>query len=807
MALATQREKQTWSLLDGARAALKSRSFEISARSIFDACCRATGAISGYVALLNSEGDENEVLFLDSGGLPCDVDPELPMPVRGLRAEAYRRGQVVWDNNFMESEWVHFMPSGHLELRNVLFAPLLIEGKAVGVLGLANKPGGFSHEDANVAGVFGDLAANALHRDLIERKLRESEARYRLLAENTLDCIWMVDLDFRVTYINPSIESLLGYSPDEFIGTLVSDHCDDERFNGTVTWNEFPEALESTGLTFETNLKHKDGRDVPVMITGKAVRDEAGRPFALQGTAKDITERKRVEDRLRESESFLTEIGNMARVGGWEIDQETETVFWTQTTKALHEVPDDYVPTVEKAVDFFAPEVRSELLQAITRARELGIPYDMELPFVTAKGKRLWTRTVCKPEFRDGKCVRLRGTFQDITELKQAMDRRLEMEAQFQQAQKLESIGRLAGGVAHDFNNMLSVILGYGEEIHAGLHQGDPLREAAEEILEAVKRSSALTRQLLAFSRKQTLLPVVLSLNDIVIDLEKMLRRVIGEDVELSIRLAEDLSNIEVDLGQIEQVIMNLAVNARDAMPQGGSLILETGNVNVDERTTSRYPDLQPGAYVKLSVTDTGCGMDEETRKNIFEPFFTTKEKSKGTGLGLSTVYGIVRQSGGSIQVHSEIGQGSTFEIHLPVSGEAPAVETVRTEEKNVRGAGQRILVVEDEPSLQRLCHKALKRLGYEVTVASNGGEALLLVEEKGMRPDLIITDVVMPGMSGKDLVDQLRRLMPGLRVIYMSGYTDDVILDHGILGSGTPFIEKPFDMNSLAQLVQDRFS
>jgi signal transduction histidine kinase/CheY-like chemotaxis protein len=428
----------------------------------------------------------------------------------------------------------------------------------------------------------------------------------------------------------------------------------------------------------------------------------------------------------------------------------------------------------------------------------------MELAFITAKGNRLWTRVLCRPEFQDGECVKLRGTFQDITELKAALDERLAIQEQFQQVQKLESIGLLAGGVSHDFNNMLSVILGYGEELLDKLHKGDPLREAVEEIVSAGQRSADLTRQLLAFSRKQTLQVEVLDINAVVSNLEKMLRRLIGEDIELKTRFAEQLSRVKVDPGQIEQVILNLAVNARDAMPQGGKLTLETANVELDEHYAQNRVGVVPGQYVQLSVTDTGCGMDAATRERLFEPFFTTKDKGRGTGLGLSTVYGIVKQSGGNIWVYSEPGQGTTFKIYLPCTTDAQTARAATQADASIKGRAEKILVIEDEPSLRKLCATILKRANYQVTAAANGGEALLLVEESKLRPDLVITDVVMPGMSGKVLVDRLKKLLPDLKVLYMSGYTDNAIVHHGVLDSGTPFIQKPFDKGDLERKTRE---
>ena len=379
-------------------------------------------------------------------------------------------------------------------------------------------------------------------------------------------------------------------------------------------------------------------------------------------------------------------------------------------------------------------------------------------------------------------------------------------EEQLRQAQKLEAIGRLAGGVAHDFNNLLTLILGYADAVMQELHTDDTLREDVEEILHAARRATSLTTRLLAFSRKQTLQPEILDLNEVVANVEKMLRRLIGEDIELRTVHAEGLGKVKADPGQIEQVIMNLAVNARDAMPQGGILTIETADVQLDEGYMQLHVDVTPGPHVMLALSDNGGGMDEKTKRRLFEPFFTTKGKGKGTGLGLAMVYGIVKQSGGSIRVYSEPGEGTTFKIYLP-RVEAEALSKPKSPSRAGRGGGELVMVVEDEDSLRDLFGKMLENLGYRVIAAANGAEALSLFEEREVRPDLLLTDVVMPGMSGSLLAERLQSMQPELRVIYMSGYTDDTIVHHGVLDPGTPFLQKPFAGTDLAAKIKELMS
>lgn len=384
-------------------------------------------------------------------------------------------------------------------------------------------------------------------------------------------------------------------------------------------------------------------------------------------------------------------------------------------------------------------------------------------------------------------------------------EREREREEQLRQSQKMEAVGRLAGGVAHDFNNLLTAIIGYSQLIHARLDRTSPLRHDVEEIQKASQRASALTSQLLAFSRKQVIQPKVLDLNLVIANLEKMLRRLIGEDVELTTRFDQNPVFAKADPGQIEQVIMNLAINSRDAMPQGGKLIIETSNVILDEVYASkRGPGVKPGPHVCLTVTDTGCGMDKEVQSHIFEPFFTTKEQSKGTGLGLSTVYAIVNQNGGDIRVDTRPGKGASFKIYLP-RVDSPSEETITNKaRKELRSECETILLVEDEDVVRSLVREILNMQGYNVLEAANGVKALPVCEKHEGQIHLMLTDVVMPQMGGRELAERVARLRPATKVLFMSGYTDDAIVHHGVLDAGISFIQKPFAPDVLARKVRE---
>jgi len=412
-------------------------------------------------------------------------------------------------------------------------------------------------------------------------------------------------------------------------------------------------------------------------------------------------------------------------------------------------------------------------------------------------GKYHWVRSEMRL-LRDSSArpTEIVGSWSDITERKH-------LEDQFRQSQKMEAIGRLAGGVAHDFNNLLTVISGYSEILIDNFRPGDPLRGFTDQIRKAGERAAALTRQLLAFSRKQVLLASVLDLNSLLREMETMLSRLIGEDVEFTFIPDSALWRVKVDLSQMEQVVMNLVVNARDAMPRGGKLKIETANVELDATYASHQLETRPGQYIRLSISDTGCGMDEQVRARIFEPFFTTKGPDKGTGLGLATVYGIVKQSGGGIEVWSEPGAGTTFNIYLPRAGEELSKSKIFGSYVAPRRGVETILLVEDEDGVRALARVILEKHGYDVLEARNGGEAIFTCQRHAGPIHLMVTDVVMPNMGGRELAEHLASVRPDMKVLYLSGYTDEAVIEHGVIDGSMHFLQKPFTSNALARKVR----
>jgi two-component system, cell cycle sensor histidine kinase and response regulator CckA len=601
----------------------------------------------------------------------------------------------------------------------------------------------------------------------------------------------------QINFVSDYVEAMLGYSVEEWLSTpnfwLTIVHPDDRE-----------EAARTAAESFAAGGSHKqefrwvtkDGRPIWVEANLIVVTDSEGNPIGLRGVNTDITERKKAEEALRESEERYRDLVENAHDIIYSHDLKGNYLSVNKAAEHITGYTREEALTLNMS-QTLAPECADRAKEMIARklAGENVTAYELE---ILAKDKRRVAIEVnSKLMYENGLPVAVQGIARDVTERKQ-------LEEQLRQSQKMEAIGQLAGGVAHDFNNLLTAINGYSALALQRIDSSSSIKSYLEEIKKAGDRAANLTRQLLAFGRKQILQPVALDLNGVVSDMNKMLRRLIGEDIVLAAKLAADLRKIKADPGQVEQVLINLVVNARDAMPTGGSLTIETANVELDQEYASRHMGIQPGKYVMLAVSDTGTGMDEATRARIFEPFFTTKEKGKGTGLGLSTVYGIVQQSGGSIWVYSEPNQGTSFKVYLPeLRSDAPG-EMVESTMDEIESGSETILLVEDEEVVRGLTTNILEGAGYQVIAASGGAEAAELYAGRDEPIDLLLTDVVMPRTSGKEVAGQLTKMQPGLKVLFMSGYTDEAIVHHGVLDADVEFIQKPFTPAALSKKIRE---
>jgi len=642
------------------------------------------------------------------------------------------------------------------------------------------------------------VGAVSIYRDLTRRKHAEqallaSEKRYRMLFEKNLAGIIRTTLQGRILECNEAYARMLGY---ESSAELLSVNVED-LYQEPADRPKLIDRLKQQKILTQQEVcfRRKDGSPVWILTNMNLVESDEPGEFTIVGTTFDVTERKSSREELRLSRqrfaAFMRHLPGVAFMK----NRDGRYVFYNEAAQGLFHIdPADFLGKTDHEV--WPCEYADRLVandEEVLRTKSLveaveAVPHKQgvhhwliyKFPIVDEKDE---------VQFIGGMGI-------DITERRQ-------LEDQLRQSQKMEAVGRLAGGVAHDFNNLLTVISGYGDMIMRGLAPDDPLHGCIEEVLKASSRATSLTNQLLAFSRRQVIQPKILDLNILVANMDRMLRRVIGEHIELETVLTPGLGSVKADAGQLEQVIMNLAVNARDAMPEGGRLFIRTGNVDVPH-SSRLHADVRPGCYVRLTVADTGKGMDAEIMVHLFEPFYTSKATGKGTGLGLSTVYGIVKQSGGEIVVESEPGSGATFHIYLPrIAGALDAAHPARMQPA-VRAGTETILLVEDEPGVRQLVREMLHRLGYTTLEAGGGAEALRIFEQHRGGIDLLLTDVIMPQMSGRDLAERLRSVQPALKVLYMSGYTDDMLAHHGVLEPNVYLLPKPFAPDELGAKLRE---
>lgn len=639
-------------------------------------------------------------------------------------------------------------------------------------------------------------------RKKAEEELRQSEERFRSLTSAISQIVWTADADGVFLSARSPRDELTLVDNDVMTEWETRLHSDDRE----RAINNFRQAIRNRSrYQDEFRLRHVDDNTYHYYISrGTPVFEKDGTIREWVGSLTDITGRKLAEKSLRESEENFRALVKATTQFVWMVDTEGESPdfphWWSEIT--------GMTPEQSRGggwMERLHADDRERTARLWQTAFENKTLFEVEYRVLSRENEYRHFAVRGVPVFNDDSSFRQWiGTFTDITERVIADETLRRTEDDLRQSQKLESVGRLAGGIAHDFNNMLTAINGYSDLTLRRLSPEDPLRGNIEEIRKAGERSAELTHQLLAFSRQQILQEKVLDINDVIVDTSMMLERLIGEDIKLITSLAPDIGKIKADPGQLSQVVLNLVVNSRDAMANGGKITIETMNVELDEAYASQHRSVIPGPYVMMAVSDTGTGIDSETMERMFEPFFTTKGKGKGTGLGLSTVYGIIKQSGGNIWVYTELEEGTTFKIYFPLIH-----ETAGTAEKAHPGTilergTETILLVEDEEILRRLGREILEAAGYNVLEAKDGVDALDICEQRNGKIDLLLTDVVMPQMGGRELAEKLAPKYPKMRVLFTSGYTDDAIVRHGIIDEGTNFIQKPFTLEALSGKVRE---
>jgi two-component system cell cycle sensor histidine kinase/response regulator CckA len=652
----------------------------------------------------------------------------------------------------------------------------------------------------------------SLHFDLTERKrvetaLRLEQERSRMYLDMAGVILLALDTEGRVNLINPKGCAVLEGGEEDILGKSWFESFVplDQREKVRGVFAELMRGAVDPVEYAENEVLTCSGETRVVAWHNTLIKAADGTVLGSFSSGEDITERRAVEDALRESERRYRELADTLPQVVYEMGRDGRLSYANRVAFQMFGYSRKDFERGLNAVDMIAPEDRERAARDVAEALLHPPSGGSEYMAIRRDGSRFPILIHSSRIIREGEVSGLRGIIVDLSEQKAAESALRDSEERLRQSHKMEAIGRLAGGIAHDFNNLLTVILGYSNRLLSDHELSEEAKQETREIVESSQRAASLVNQLLAFSRKQVLHPKSLNLNELIGDLSKMLGRLIPENIQLKTELDSEIGLIKADPVQLQQAIINLAVNARDSMPGGGTLAIATGRVVLDASHCGSQPEVAPGGYVLLTVSDTGHGIDEEARRHLFEPFFTTKEVGKGTGLGLASVFGTVKQSGGYIYAHSEVGQGTAFKIYLP---ELPRIAETRSptpELAEQRGGGERILLVEDDPALRKMTCAILERAGYAVTTAADGEEARRLI---GLTPgapfQLLVTDVVMPRMGGRELAELARERLPGLKVLYMSGYTRGSGVPYDIRDAGIEFVEKPFSPRSFANKVRE---
>ncbi len=641
-----------------------------------------------------------------------------------------------------------------------------------------------------------------------EAELNQAEEKHKTVFESANDILILLDGKGKILDVNEKLKEIGGYDREEILGDNIRSLSKlmTKKSLAIIVKNFIKRTVGINIPPYEVDMIRKDGKVITVEINAVAMK-RAGKIVGDLAILRDVTERKQAEERLQEGERRYHSLFQNAHDMIQSVAPDGSIIFANNAWMKTLGYNESELPELN-LFNIIHPDSQAHCRELFSKVMS-GKPVDnFQSTFVTKDGRSIQIEGTAAPRKLGDKIISSQGIFRDITERVAAEEALRKTEEQLRQAQKMEAVGRLAGGVAHDFNNLLTVITVSTDMLLREMQEGDPMSQDIQEIKKAAERAASLTRQLLVFSRRQIVELEVLNLNTIVSDTEKMLLRILGEDIRLETILEPELQTVKVDRANVEQVIMNLIVNARDAMPDGGSITIRTENITLDKRDIPGILEARPGKFVCLYITDTGSGMNRDTMEHIFEPFFTTKSRDKGTGLGLSIVYGIIKQGGGWINVYSEPEKGSTFKIYLPVfSSDIKAKRRVGTgilTAEELSGNGERILLVEDEEPIRRAVQRLLRDHGYHVFSAETAEAALTIFKKEKGDFQLVLSDVVLPGKSGVELVERLLVLKPGLKVVLSSGYADEKSRWSAISDRGYPFIQKPYTLEKLLSVVKE---
>ncbi len=785
------REEES-ALLEASQAIIFCNTFEEAARNIFDKCTKLIGAHSGYVALLSEDAQENEVLFLEAGGLPCDVDPNLPMPIRGLREVAYRTNDVAYDNHFSDGQWAGHMPEGHVQLNNVLFAPIILEKKTIGLIGMANKPEDFTQRDIKIAKSFGELAAIAFAYAKSKNDLYRSEEKFRLAFLTSPDAININRLEDGVyTEINEGFTQIMGYSRKETIG---KSSIDLNIWKNKKDRERLVEGLQKNGIVknLEAEFVSKSG-DIKIGLMSARILSIDNEKTILSMT-RDITDKKTIEQKLRESEEQYREYFEENPAGSYittpegqllACNQEYLKIFGFKNKQDAFETP---IPQL-----FMKPDERIKFINKISRNHDI---INEEATLRRVDGQSVAVVENASGLFdENGKLKHIRGFLLDISE-----QRRLEI--QIQQAQKMESIGSLAGGIAHDFNNILFPIIGMSELLLEDLPKGSLERDNAHEINKAGLRAKDLVSQILSFSRQSESEMIPVRVQNVLKEVLKLCRSSIPTNIDIEHDIQNDCGSILANATQIHQIGMNLITNAYHAIQdKNGKICITLKEIKIDRHNLIDV-SLKAGRYLELTVADNGIGIPDNIKNKIFEPYFTTKETGKGTGLGLAVVYGIIKGHGGDIQVDSKVGEGTNFKIYLPLLKISEDKDSNNLHVEMETG-NEHILLVDDEPSIAKLEQQMIERLGYKVSVRTSSVEALEAFKTNSDQFDMVLSDMSMPNMTGDQLAGEIKKIKPDIPVIICTGFSERINRDNAEAIGVNAFLMKPIVKTDMAKTIR----